>query len=395
MNFFRRLMGSQPDGKPENDKPEGKATRPTPSAAAPLPDLEATTPATGTPIAPAVPPAPTSTEEASPESVMAVATAKRDTLPMDAVDPLAPTTPLDKSKAAEPTETEIDAFKTAKLDPQLEGGYLATRQFTEPTTYTTKLGRHMIGGWNSDPGMVRTNNEDALFTLFSSHMSAGNMPDFGLFVVADGMGGHENGERASALATRAIARAIINSFYLKLLDEDVTENDRPVISEALAEAVQQANDIISAKTDGGTTVTAAAIVGDLAYIAHVGDSRAYLITREKIEQITRDHSLVQRLIELEQLTPEEAATHPQRSVLYRAVGQSESVEIDTITRRLPPGARLLICSDGLWSFVPEAQLHSTILISRSPQEACDKLIKLANDSGGNDNITVVVIQIPS
>lgn len=393
MNFIRRLMGSQPDGKPETDKPEGEAARPASSAAAPMPDLEVMTPATGTPTAPAIPVAAKPNVEASPDAVMAAATAKRDTLPMEVVDPLAPTTPLAQTKEALPTEP--DAFKTAKLDPKTEGGYMATRQFTEPTTYTTKPGRHLIGGWNSDPGMVRTNNEDALFTFFSSHMSAGNMPDFGLFVVADGMGGHENGERASALATRAIARAIINSFYLKLLDEDVTEDDRPIISEALAEAVQQANDVISSKTDGGTTVTAAAIVGDLAYVAHVGDSRAYLVTGEKIEQITRDHSLVQRLIELDQLTPEEAATHPQRSVLYRAIGQSESVEIDTITRRLPAGARLMICSDGLWSFVPEAQLHSTILASRSPQEACDKLIKLANDSGGNDNITVVVIQVPN
>jgi serine/threonine protein phosphatase PrpC len=181
---------------------------------------------------------------------------------------------------------------------------------------------------------------------------------------------------------------------LKLLG-DAGDDEKPVISEVLSDAVQLANEKVSDEIpEGGTTVTAAAIVGDLVYIAHVGDSRAYLLTGDDLEQITRDHSLVQRLIELDQLTPDEAAAHPQRNVLYRAIGQSEHIEIDTATRRLPPGSCLMLCSDGLWNQVPESKILQVVKSSATPQEACDRLVTLANESGGADNVTVVIIQVP-
>jgi len=214
--------------------------------------------------------------------------------------------------------------------------------------------------------------------------------------VADGMGGHHDGERASAIAIRIIAQHVIEQFYLPMLKAAPkdTEN-RPLIGEVLSEAVQKANEAVSGEIpEGGTTVTAAAILRDLVYLAHVGDSRAYLISSDGIEQITRDHSLVQRLIELDQLTPEEAAAHPQRNVLYRAIGQSENLEVDTGTRRLTPGSKLLLCSDGLWNQVSESNLQQIIKTSKTPQEACDHLIMLANDRGGPDNITVVLVQVP-
>jgi protein phosphatase len=135
-------------------------------------------------------------------------------------------------------------------------------------------------------------------------------------------------------------------------------------------------------------------MGDLAYIGHVGDSRAYIIDKNNIEQLTRDHSLVRRLIELEQLTEEEALEHPQRNVLYRAIGQNETIDVDAITRRLQPGSRLLICSDGLWNLVPTEEIKSVVFSSSSPQQACEQLVKLANDRGGPDNISVILVKIP-
>ncbi|MEO8397294.1 MAG: SpoIIE family protein phosphatase, partial [Chloroflexota bacterium] len=138
----------------------------------------------------------------------------------------------------------------------------------------------------------------------------------------------------------------------------------------------------------------AIIIGDLAYIAHVGDSRIYLLTKDSIEQLTRDHSLVQRLIELDQLTPEEAADHPNKNMLYRALGQNEAVEVDTLTRRLPPKARLLFCSDGLWNQVEEKDIVEVVKQTANPQEACNKLIALANKRGGADNVTVILLQMP-
>jgi PPM family protein phosphatase len=271
----------------------------------------------------------------------------------------------------------------------------ATRQLPPIEPYVSKPGKHVIFGINSDVGIVRTSNQDALYANFGINLSSDEVPDFGLFVVADGMGGHHDGEKASALATRIIAKYVNEHFYLNMLYGNSDDQDTPIISEVLNDAVLKANQMIGEKVpEGGTTCTAAIVLSDLAYIAHVGDSRAYLISTDGIEQLTRDHSLVQRLIELDQLTPEEAANHPQRNVLYRALGQNESIDVDTITRRLPAGSYLLLCSDGLWNHVPEAQMIHLVRTSKTPQEACDGLVAKANERGGLDNITVVLAQLP-
>jgi protein phosphatase len=289
------------------------------------------------------------------------------------------------------TEEIAEAARTDPT-PMLFGG---TRQLPPLETFISKPGKHVVYGLSSDIGMIRGNNQDSMYAMFGTSVSVEGRPDFGLFIVADGMGGHHDGERASAIAIRTIAEYVTEKFYISLLKSNTADAERPVISEVLAEAVQKANDAVSGEIpEGGTTVTSAAILGDLVYIGHVGDSRAYLITADGIEQITRDHSLVQRLIELDQLTPEEAAAHPQRNVLYRAIGQSENLEVDTITRRLTPGSRLLLCSDGLWNQISESNLQQIIQSSKNPQDACDQLIRIANDRGGPDNITVILIQIP-
>lgn len=255
---------------------------------------------------------------------------------------------------------------------------------------------HMIFGQTTDVGMVRNNNQDSVLTLFHTSRSADEQPDFGLFIVADGMGGHHDGEKASAMTARLVAAHVATNIYLPMLNNNGTDNeDRPPITEVLIDAVQKANaSVISKVPEGGTTLTAVAVIRDLAYIVHVGDSRVYLITDDGLEQVTRDHSLVQRLIELDQLTVEEAADHPQKNVLYRAIGQSESLEVDAITRRLPPNARLLLCSDGLWNQVEDKEIGEIVMSHTNPQEACDKLVALANTRGGTDNITTILLQLP-
>ena len=127
----------------------------------------------------------------------------------------------------------------------------------------------------------------------------------------------------------------------------------------------------------------------------MGDSRAYLIQQDGIEQITRDHSVVQRLIELDQLLPEEAETHEQRNVLYRAIGQNDDIEVDILRRRLPSNSYILLCSDGLWGMVSDADIHNIVINTDDPQEACDKLIALGNTNGGTDNISVLVLKLPN
>ncbi len=291
--------------------------------------------------------------------------------------------------------TAVPVVESVDRTPANLAMFGSTRPLPPIETYISKPGKHITYGLNSDVGRQRTNNQDSMLTFFTANVSAEERPDFGLFAVADGMGGYRDGEKASAITTRIVAQYIIDKLYLNMLASLSADADRLTVAEILGDAIQKANVAVSQQIpEGGTTVTAVIILGDLAYIGHVGDSRAYLITKDSIEQVTLDHSLVQRLIELDQLTPEEAALHPQRNVLYRAIGQSETLEVDAVTRRLPPASRLLICSDGLWGQVPEDVLLDIVRSSTLPQEACDRLIVAANERGGPDNITAVLIQIP-
>ncbi len=303
-----------------------------------------------------------------------------------------PPPPSEKQRPAD----DVQAVKPAEQPKAAQDAdSLGTRPLPPLETIVPKPGQRLSFGHLSDVGMVRGNNQDSVLTLFASGTSADELPDFGLFIVADGMGGHQEGERASAITVRIVARYVLHEIYTTLLDQQMNAPDRPSIADVLRAAVQEANESVTEQIpEGGTTVTSTVIIGDLAYIAHVGDSRAYLITDDRIEQITRDHSLVQRLIELDQLTPEEAIDHPQKNVLYRAIGQSETLDVDAITRRLPPRSRLLLCSDGLWNMVSEDTLQELVARNKDPQEACNQLVKLANERGGLDNITVTLIQMP-
>jgi PPM family protein phosphatase len=300
----------------------------------------------------------------------------------------------DQPSIAEVTD-EFDAA-TRPVGPQPASRPLNADGVTQPLDpehLIAQRGDFIAFGQASDVGLVRNNNQDAVLSFYFTSQSSDSPPDFGLFVVADGMGGHHEGERASAITTRTIAQHLLSTICLPMMANQ-SSSEQPPITEVLVEAVQKANtEVIKQVPDGGTTVTAIAIVGDLAYVAHVGDSRAYYITKQDIEKITRDHSLVQRLIELHQLTPQEAAEHPQKNVLYRALGQSEALEVDTHTRRLPVNSRLLLCSDGLWSQVEERELFEIVMNSDDPQQACDKLVALANTRGGVDNITAILLKI--
>jgi serine/threonine protein phosphatase PrpC len=332
----------------------------------------------------------------------AAASSTSDTSPAVELPELDDTVPMGNERE-QPSDNSDDAFDfpsepaaTKPLDPDsiadlnLDG---IGRELT-PQADTLEIQSHLIYGVASHIGAVRSSNQDAAYAFFSAGRSADDIPDFGLFIVADGMGGHHDGEKASALVIRTISSYVLKHIFLPMLSGD-SAGQSP-ISELLIKAVEKANaDLNSKVPEGGTTLSSCIVIAGMAHIAHVGDSRIYLIHRNHIEQMTRDHSLVQRLIELDQLTPEEAKEHPQHNVLYRALGQNEAVEVDTLTRRLPPGSRLLLCSDGLWNLVPDQEILDVVLQSRSPVEACNQLIKLAVHRGGQDNITVVLLQMPS
>ncbi|MEP7356278.1 MAG: PP2C family serine/threonine-protein phosphatase [Anaerolineales bacterium] len=258
--------------------------------------------------------------------------------------------------------------------------------------------RRLVIGLGQHVGRVRSHNEDVLLMFTGELAGLESMPSFGLFVVADGMGGHAVGERASGIAARTIARQVLEALLPSLLatPNNDADSERPVLQEMMEAAMSSANEAVFAGVPegGGTTLTAALLMGEQVVLGHVGDSRAYLITDDSFEQLTRDHSLVQRLQELGQLSAAEAAIHPQRNVLYRAVGQGEGLEIDVETRRMPPGASLLLCSDGLWGLVPNERIESLVRQAPSLQAACEALVSAANAAGGPDNITALMVHSP-
>jgi len=257
---------------------------------------------------------------------------------------------------------------------------------------------HLKIGQATDGGMVRANNQDALLTVTGVIEGAQNLPVFGVFIVADGMGGHTDGERASQVAAKTLVAHLLTEVYLKMiLVSQEPSSSQPIISDVLEEGIIQADRAVKDLVpEGGTTLTATIIHGNLLYVGHVGDSRAYLINGDNMELITRDHSLARRLQEIGHLTPEEAEAYPQKNVLYKALGQGEALEdVDRATRRLLPGVRLLLCSDGLWGEVDEDAILKIILETPDNQEACDRLVAAANQAGGRDNITAVLVETPS
>ena len=240
------------------------------------------------------------------------------------------------------------------------------------STPRTRKGALTSFGSRTDIGCLRDHNEDSLVVT----------PP--LFAVADGMGGHAAGEVASEIAVR-------------VLSELAPEHPD---GEALGRAIEEANRaVIQAAREGrgrqgmGTTMTAAMLEGERLVIAQVGDSRAYLLHQGKLQQLPRDHSLMADMIEAGQLTPEEARTHPQRSVITRALGSDAHLHPDIYEINVETGDRLLICSDGLSGMIFDDQIENTLRRVQDPQRCASQLVNEAIAAGGHDNVTVIVADV--
>lgn len=252
-------------------------------------------------------------------------------------------------------------------------------------------------GTATNTGIVRTHNEDSLICMELS--IAGGMersyPD--LYAVADGLGGHQGGEIASDMALRVLAENMINSVVLPSLGDDSFVLTTEAVSQHLAEAVKAANSEVY--TQGiargygmGTTLVAAVLIGHIACIANVGDSRVYLLEGNILRRVSRDHSLVADMVEEGKIQPDDIYTHPSRNIVTRCLGTGPAVKADLFTEELKPGSSLILCSDGLWEMVKDDQIRDILLGTASPQDACDRLVEQANENGGVDNITVIIIQ---
>jgi protein phosphatase len=230
-------------------------------------------------------------------------------------------------------------------------------------------------GVRTDIGRARGRNEDAYLVRDP------------LFAVADGMGGHRGGNVASKVALEAI----------RAFDAGGTDGDG---ASDLVKDIRTANETVLARGEAdrdlrgmGTTITALLVQGEHATIAHVGDSRAYRLRDGALEQLTQDHTLVHQLVEEGRITADQAGRHPQRSILTRAVGVEPSVDVDASTIELRLGDRLLLCTDGLTGMLSDDVIREVLASEDDPQRASDRLVEAANAAGGDDNITVVVIDV--
>lgn len=266
------------------------------------------------------------------------------------------------------------------------------------------------------PGEKRVTNEDL---VWSQTYSDSQGMQLGLLIVCDGMGGHLGGEYASYWATEAIKREMSSLFYpvdpratvnLSPLPDDTIQIENNPRNKKLDKeleylihnAIQSANRVVyqyahnkpELAADSGTTVTMAVIQGEQALIANVGDSRTYILRDHELRQISEDHSLVARLIAKGQIEPQEIYTHPKRSMIYRSLGQKETVQIDTFWEELHEGDYLLLCSDGLWEMVRDPAVIATIIEDApSLDKGCQGLVEAANIAGGEDNVSVVLAKI--
>jgi protein phosphatase len=249
----------------------------------------------------------------------------------------------------------------------------------------------LLSGAKSDKGMQRSNNEDSI-SLIRQELAV-------LAIIADGMGGAVAGERASRIAVETVQKHLLSYPFETLSDLESIPDD--VILDLIVEAVRHANENIireavqEPELQGmGTTLTLALARGREVVFAHVGDSRAYLIDGydRSLVQITRDHSLVQALLDAGHISPQEAEHHAMRNVLYRALGQIPDLDVDLISGvALNPGDRILLCSDGLTLHVSAEEIRAVALADDDPERIAAKLVDLANQRGGRDNISVIVI----
>src|SRR5215207_6885411 len=312
-------------------------------------------------------------------------------------------TPRTTRRLTEEQATEIielpglgDVLRELRTGAIADAGVLAGRlddliaERTEPAPLWVRIGAA------SHAGMIRELDEDSLLTLDLRTVQNSNGRSWGLFIVADGMGGHAAGEVASGLAIRGATEVVLSAYLTPTLDAN-TPYDEAELKEIVRKAILQGNQYVlnearARGNDMGTTITMALVAGDRAVIGNVGDSRTYLYRDGKLRRISKDHSLVMRLVELGQITEEDVYTHPQRNAVLRSLGDKPEVEVDLFTERLRPGDALFLCCDGQWEMTHDPQMAEIIAANDDPQAACAALIAAGNAAGGDDNITSVLVK---
>ncbi len=279
---------------------------------------------------------------------------------------------------------ERDYFVTAEPQPK------ADEAIAEGQALARRL--RLIWGRATDKGQQRDLNEDYLEAWLYARGSGGLL---GLFVVADGLGGHDSGEVASRLTTDTVWETLRQSVWEPIIRGEVLQPE--ALEDKLEAAIKTASQAVydarvARNSEMSSTLTLALIVDDVAYIGNVGDSRTYLWNAKGLQRITKDHSLVQRLVDTGQIEPRDVYAHPQRNVIYQSIGDRPDVHPDIFRQQLAVDDHLILCSDGLWEMVRDEGLEEVLLAEMDPQRACERLVQNANLAGGEDNISVIIVQ---
>ncbi len=263
----------------------------------------------------------------------------------------------------------------------------------------TTQAMRLVAGLATDAGRVRQTDEDSLLALHleAFHLGRAEMCQ-GLFAIADGIGGLAHGATASRLALQHMARHFGTAAMFPADDAPAPTSERLLAD--LAGAIQHANKLLyeqqrqpgQARTMG-TTVTAAYVRGEIAAVANVGDSRTYRWHGGRLEQVTQDHSMIAGLVRAGLAKPEEVYTHPQKSLITRSLGDLPMVEVDTFLCQIAPGDRLVLCCDGVWEMVRDEELEAILREEPDPQRAATRMVARANDNGGEDNLSVIVVAV--
>ena len=242
-------------------------------------------------------------------------------------------------------------------------------------------------GMLTDVGQVRTVDEDSILAADLSFGVNSESSKFLLLAVADGMGGHAKGEEASKIALNAIARAVIpdllnNTPFTKILEKGIQNANQDILDYTAK----------NPEASGmGTTSVCAVVKDNQIHLANVGDSRAYRVSDDEICRVTKDHSYVQALIDEGDITEEQAREHPRKNEITRAVGIMPSIEVDTMKLTLDSDESLLLCCDGVIAHLSDDDIHKIIRDSPDPQTACQEIVDMANERGGSDNISLIIL----
>ena len=268
----------------------------------------------------------------------------------------------------------------------------------------------------TDTGRERQNNEDGVVACDLATATGHRQAVSAFFAVSDGMGGHNAGEIAAMTAIQSVAASLTRGYFLPVLRTDIYQLPervynyhfrrakrrpaRPAARRVLTAAMERANAAIidlSRKNPAffgmGATLTAAVLDDHRLTVASVGASRCYVYADKRLQQVTKDHTIVNQMVELGRISPEDAAHHPGRNFLYKSLGSSERLEFDLFDLELAPPAWILICSDGLTSMVPDAVIARVVADCRQPHNGAAELIRRANRAGGKDNISVVLAKL--